>query len=324
MHKRGFLRALTAAAALPFAARAQGAKRIGVLIPLAETDAEAQREIVTFREELRRLGWRDMHFDHRWGGGDAARMRQLAKEIVALKPDVILARATPPTKAVLQETKAVPIVFVVVADPVGDGLVTSLARPGGNVTGFTNVEGSLGGKWMELLREIAPGIRRVGAMYNPKTAPGGGSYYWRLVEQAGATMGLKVNAMLVHDVSAIEQAIDVLGRERDSGLLVMPDVSNVLHRKVIISAVEHHRLPAIYPITTFTVDGGLVSYGVDIPDLYRRGAGYVDRILRGAKPSELPVQAPTKFELTINARTAKVLRIPIPRAILLRADRVIE
>jgi putative ABC transport system substrate-binding protein len=326
MHRRAFLNAVGAAAALPFTVHAQSAKRVGVLIPLLENDVEAQREIVAFRDELRRLGWNDanLRIDYRWAGGDAARMRQLAKDTVDLKPEVILSRATPPTKALLQETKTVPIVFVVVADPVGDGLVASLARPGGNVTGFTNVEGSLGGKWLELLREMSPRMSRVGAIYNPKTAPGGGVYYWRLVDEAATAMNVKVSAATVHDTTSIEEAIDGLAREPNAGLLVMPDIFNVLHRKLIIAAAARHRLPAIYPIPTFTVDGGLASYGVDIPDLYRRAAGYVDRVLRGAKPSDLPVQSPAKFDLTINAITAKTLGISVPRALLLRADRVIE
>ena len=323
MRKRRFLQLLGAALALPLAARAQGPKKIGVLIPLAATDAEAQREIAAFRDELRRLGWADARIEYRWGGGDAARTGALAKELVALKPDVILSRATPPTKALLAETRTIPVVFVVVADPVGDGVVASLARPGGNATGFTNVEGSLGGKWLELLREISPKLTRVGAIYNPKTAPGGGAYYWRLVEEAAAATRLKVTAATVHDAQATEQAIDELAKEPNAGLLVMPDISNVAHRKVIIATAARYRLPAIYPIPTFTVDGGLASYGVDIPDLYRRSAGYVDRLLRGGAPSELPVQSPTKFDLTVNVKTAKALGIAVPRSLLLRADRVI-
>ena len=324
MHRRALLLAGVAAAAWPHAVRAQTAKRIGVIIPLAETDAEAQREIAAFRDELRSLGWASARIDYRWGGGDAARIRQSAKELLALKPDVILSRATPPTKALLEETKSIPIVFVVVADPVGDGLVATLARPGGNATGFTNVEGSLGGKWLELLREIDPKVARIVAIFNPKTAPGGGAYYWRLVDEAAAAMRLKVSAAEVHDAGATEEAINALAKEPNPGLLVMPDISNVRHRKVIIAAAARHRLPAIYPIPTFTIDGGLASYGVDIPDLYRRAAGYVDRILRGAKPADLPVQSPAKFDLTFNSRTAKALGIALPRALLLRADRVIE
>jgi putative ABC transport system substrate-binding protein len=325
--KRKFIQLFGAAAAWPLAARAQAPKRIGILIPLSESDAEAQREIVTFRDELRQLGWPEgqaVRIDYRWGGGDFGRMRALARELVALKPDVIVCRTTPATKAVLEETRSIPIVFFVVSDPVGDGIVATLARPGGNVTGFTNVEASLGGKWLELLKEIAPSIARVGAIFNPKTAPGGGTYYMRLVNEAAAAMGVKVAPALFHDAAEIEQAIDALAREPNAALLVLPDGSNLANRKLIIATAARHRLPAMYPVPAFTVDGGLASYGVVIADLYRRGASYVDRILRGAKPSELPVQSPIKFELTINLKTAKTLGVSIPRSLLLRADKVID
>jgi putative tryptophan/tyrosine transport system substrate-binding protein len=309
-------------------ARAAGAeKRIGVLIPLAESDTEAQREIGAFRAELGRLGWAEgeaVRIHYRWSGGDFARLQSLARELLALKPDVIVTRTTPATAAVLQETRSVPVVFFVVADPVGDRIVQSLPRPGGNVTGFTNVEASLGGKWLELLKEMAPGMQSVGALYNPKTAPGGGAYYLQLVNQAAQAMRVNVVALRVSDVAQAEAAIESLGRAPNGGLLVMPDGFNVANRKRIIAAAARHRLPAMYPIPTFTVDGGLASYGVDIPDLYRRGAAYVDRILRGAKPSELPVQAPVKFELTVNRQTAKALGLALPGTLLLRADRVIE
>jgi putative tryptophan/tyrosine transport system substrate-binding protein len=326
LRKREFIRLLGAAAAWPLAARAQGTKRVGVLVPLAESDTEAQREIAAFREEMRRLGWtegRNLSVDYRWSS-DPARMPALAKELAALKPDVILSRSTPPTRAVLAESRSIPVVFVVVADPVGDAFVSSLARPGGNLTGFTNVEGSLGGKWLELLKEISPRLSHVAAIYNPKTSPGGGAYYWRLIEEAGAAMRIKVEGVQVHDAAETGKAIDALARHPNAGLLVMPDISNVRNRKLIIDAVARHRLPAIYPIPTFTIDGGLASYGVDIPDLYRRSAGYVDRILKGAKPADLPVQSPVKFELAVNAKTAQALGIAIPRSLVLRADRVIE
>ena len=326
MRKRAFLKALGAAAALPLAARAQGRKRVGVLIPLAD-DAVGRREMDGFREELRRLGWvigQSLTMDYRSAAGDFTRIKPLARELVALKPDVIMCRTTPASTALLNETRSIPIVFVAVSDPVGDKLVASLARPGGNITGFTNVEASLGGKLLELLREVAPRMAHVGVIFNPKTAPGGGMYHLPPLQQAGASVGVAVAPMPVHDPEETERAIAAVARQRDAGLIVIPDASSVANRNLIISTVARHRMPAIYPIPAFTLDGGLMSYGVDIADLYQRSAGYVDRILRGAKASDLPVQAPTKFELTINAKTANALGIAVPRSLLLRADHVIE
>lgn len=328
MQKRRFLKVLAATlASLPLRPHAQGTKRIGFLVPQAEADAEAQREIAAFRSELHKLGWPEserLRIDYRWAGGDFARLRPLARELLSLKPDVIVCRTTPATRAMLAETRSIPVVFFVVSDPLGDGIVASLARPGGNVTGFTNVEASLGGKWLELLKELAPRMERVGALYNPKTAPGGGGYYLRLMSDAASRIGVTLLPLVVQDIAGIERAIGTLAAEPRAGLVVIPDATNITHRKPIIAAVAHHRLPAIYPVPTFTMEGGLASYGVDVVDLYRRGAGYVDRILRGEKPNQLPVQGPIKFELTVNARTANTLGIELPRSLLLRADKVIE
>ncbi len=327
MRKRAFLKAFGAAAALPFAAYAQTRRGLGILVPHAETDGEARRELAALGEELSRLGWpagERLRIDYRWARGDFSRLPKLVAELVSLKPDVIISRSTPPTRAVLEQTRSIPVVFLVVSDPVGDGIVASLARPGGNATGFTNVEDSLGGKWLELLKELSPRMEHVGALYNPKTSPGGGAYYLRLVSNAAAALGIKLSPLVARDAGEIERAIAAHAAQPHAGLLVMPDTTNITQRETIIHATARHRLPAIYPITTFALDGGLVSYGVDIVDLYRRGAGYVDQILRGAKPSDLPVQSPSKFALTINTRTAGALGIAVPRGLLLRAERVIE
>jgi putative ABC transport system substrate-binding protein len=316
--------------AAPLVAEPQQAgrsRRIGLLIPFAESDVEAQAQIAAFREALRTLGWnegRDVRIDYRWAAQDTARIRAFAKELVDLQPDVILARTTPVTAALQKETRTIPIVFAVVSDPVGDGLVASLARPGGNITGFTNVDASLGSKWLELLKAIAPRIRRVAFMYDPRMAPGGGAYYRRLIEGAAPSVGVRVIETAVHDAADIKRAIDAFTREPNGGLVVLPDVTNINHRRGTISLAAHHRLPAIYPTDYFTRDGGLISYGTDYLDLYRKAASYVDRILRGAKPNELPVQGPIKFQLVINLRTAKALGLTIPQSLLQRADQVIE
>jgi putative ABC transport system substrate-binding protein len=327
VRRRRFLGLVVVTAAVPRAARSQSVARLGILVPQGESDTEAQRELEVLRAELRKLGWPEggrLRIERRWAAGDFSQLRRLAGELVALKPNVIVCRSTPPTRAVLEATRSIPVVFLVVSDPVGDGIVASLARPGGNATGFTNVEDSLGGKWLELLKELSPRMERVGALYNPKTSPGGGAYYLRLVSDAAVALGLQLLPLIAHDAREIEGLIDALAAQPRAGLLVMPDTTNITHRTPILAAAARHRLPAIYTIPTFALDGGLVSYGVDIADIYRRGAGYVDQILKGAKPGELPVQAPTKFELTINAKTAKALDIAVPRSLLLRADRVIE
>jgi putative tryptophan/tyrosine transport system substrate-binding protein len=331
MRRREFLYVVGGTtAAWPFLAqtlRAQSvaARRIAILIPFAETDRETSAHLTAFREELRRLGWTDnLQVDVRWGEGDVTRIESLAKELAGAQPDVIVGRSTPVAKALLKATSKTPVIFLVVSDPVGDELVASVARPGGNVTGFTNVEASLGGKWVGLLREIAPGVNRVAVLFNPKTSPGGGQYYGRLIEQAASTNHIKAVTAPVHDRADIERAITSFAKEPNGGLVVVPDVVTGNYRDLIIALAAEYRLPAIYAYRYIAGEGGLVSYGVDVSDLYRRTATYVDRILRGAKPGELPVQAPIKFELAINLKTAKALGLTVPATLLGIADEVIE
>ena len=331
LKRRGFITLIGGAAVTwPLAARAQQPermRRIGLLIPFAESDAKAQAQVTAFREGLQQLGWTaggNVQFEYRWAVGEVGQIRTFAKELVELQPDVILARTTPVTAALLSETRTIPITFVVVSDPVGDGFVASLSRPGGNVTGFTNVEETLGGKWLELLKGIAPGVARVAVMFNPKTSPGGGSYYMRLIKDAAESIAVKMIAIPVQDAAEIERAIDAFTREPNGSLLVLPDVTTAVHRELIVALAVRHRLPAVYSNRYYVASGGLVSYGVDIVDLYRRAASYVDRILKGAKPSDLPVQAPTKFELVVNLKAAKAIGLTIPESFLLRADEVIE
>jgi|FEC22Drversion2_1045045.scaffolds.fasta_scaffold00142_89 putative tryptophan/tyrosine transport system substrate-binding protein len=326
MHRRDVIALLASGVvAWPFRGRAQQIKRVGVLIPFTEDDPDARRQLAAFRTELQRLGWTDnLRIEARWAGGDRDRIGMLAKELTALRPDCILCRTTPVAKALLQETRDIPLVFVNVSDPVGDGLVASLARPGGNVTGFTNVEDSLGGKWLELLMEIDPRVARVSVMYDPKTSPGGGAYYIRQIEQAAAVLRLTTVPAIVNTAAEIERAAEAAAREPNSSLLVLPDVTTTSHRDIVTGLAMRHRLPAIYSSSYFVRGGGLISYGVEIKDLYRRAAGYVDRILRGAKPNELPVQGPVKFELAINLKTAAEIGLTVPPNLLARADEVIE
>jgi putative ABC transport system substrate-binding protein len=331
LSRRKFIRTVSASLfAAPLAVRAQQAdrlQRVGLLIPFAESDVEARTQIAAFLGVLATLGWddgRNVRIDYRWAAQDMARIRASAKELVELQPDVILSRTTPVTAALLKETRTIPIVFVVVSDPVGDGFVASVSRPGGNVTGFTNVDASLGGKWLQLLKEIAPRVKRIAFMFDSRMAPGGGVFYRRLIEEAAPSIGVQVIETVVHDVTDIKRAIERFGREPNGGLVVLPDVTTVRHRRTTMSLAAHHRLPAIYPTDYFTKEGGLISYGADYLDLYRKSASYVDRILRGAKPAELPVQGPTKFQLAINLGTAKALGLTVPPALLLRADQVVE
>ncbi|MBY0320823.1 MAG: ABC transporter substrate-binding protein [Reyranella sp.] len=331
-------RALLAAALLPsFApplltsrARAQtpdGQRRLAVLLPYGEADAKSQGHLALLREELGKLGWRDgrnLKVEVRWTGGDAGKTTTLAREAVASRPDAILARSTGVTAAVVRETRAIPTVFVVVSDPVGDGFVASMARPGGNVTGFTNVEASLCSKWVQLLTEIDPRVRRIAVLYGPKTSAGGGTYYMRLAEEAAASSVIQVVALPVQDAVDAGQGIDAFAKEASGALLVTPDATTTRLRSMIVAAAARTRLSAIYPFREFAEEGGLVSYGTDVADQYRKAAVYLDRLLRGAKPADLPVEQPSRFELVLNLATAKALDLAIPLSILARADEVIE
>ena len=331
MRRREFIKLLGGgAAAWPLAARAQQPqrmRRIGVLIPFAESDSVAQSEFSAFRDGLRRLGWidgRNAEIQVRWGAGEVARIETYAKELVALQPDVLVARTTPPTAALLKETRTIPIVFVGPSDPVGAGFAASIARPGGNATGFTNVEASLSSKWAQLLKETDQRITRIAVMFDPKTSPGGGSFYLDAAAKAGASISAKMIATPIYNDGEIERAIAGFASEQGGGLIVMPDITTNSNRALIISAAARHRLPAIYAYRSYVVAGGLMSYGVNIVDLYRQAATYVDRILHGEKPAQLAIQAPTKFELVVNQKTAAALGVTFPISLLSRADEVIE
>jgi putative ABC transport system substrate-binding protein len=317
------------AAAWPLAGYAQApdeVRRVGVLMNLSENDLEAQRLIAAFRERLARLEWsdgRNLRIDYRWAGGDVSRIRAFAKELVELSPDIIVGYATPSTMALQQETRSIPIVFLSVTDPVGQGLVASLAHPGGNITGFAVFEFSLGTKWMEALKQIVPSLKRVTTIFNPNTAP----YYplyLHAIETAATSFAVESIVVEVHDDVEIERAISTRAREPDGGLIVMPDSFNMVHRQKIIALVDRYRLPATYYFPLFSREGGLISYGPDETDMFQRAAGYVDRILRGTKVSDLPVQEPTVFRLVINLKTAKALGLTVPPSMLDLADEVIE
>jgi putative ABC transport system substrate-binding protein len=291
----------------------------------ATTDLEAQAFQRAFSQRLRELGWTDgttAKFDYRWAAGDRERFRAYAAEIVALKPDVILANTTPAVAALQRETTTIPVVFVQVTDPVGQGFVTNLARPGGNLTGFDFVDFSVGGKWLELLKEAAPAITRVAIMYNPQTSAAVG--YLPSFRPAAATLRVELTETAVRDDSEIERVITAMSERPGGGLIVMADVFMAAHRAPIIALAGRHRLPAMYSRRIYVADGGLMAYGTDVVDLFKRAAGYVDRILKGADPAALPVQRPTKFELALNLKTAKTLGIEFPPKVLALADEVIE
>jgi putative tryptophan/tyrosine transport system substrate-binding protein len=301
-------------------------RRIGVLMFSAESDQEGQSLVAAFQEELRKLGWtegRNSEIDIRWAAADVGLMKRFAKELVALQPDLVLTSSTPATAAMLQQTRTVPIIFVLVADPVGSGFVTSLPRPGGNATGFTPIVSSLGGKWVELLKEIAPRVARATLLFNPPTATFVEGYLGHF-KAAAASLGVEALIAPVNDMSELQSRVTTQAREPNSGLVVMPDAFAQHHLAEISALAARYRVPAIYWSRSFAEIGGLISYGPNLVDEFRRAASYVHRILKGEKPSDLPVQAPVKFELVINLTTAKALGLEIPPTLLAHADEVIE
>jgi putative ABC transport system substrate-binding protein len=329
MRRREFIALLGASAgAWPLAARAQQGdrvRRIGVLPVGDENDPVVKARISGFTQALADLGWtdgRNVRIDLRWGGGDINRIRALAQELVGLQPDIIVTTSEREAAVLQRETRTIPIVAVSMADPVATGIVPRLDRPGGNVTGFANFEPSLAGKWLELLSEITPGLKRAAIMFNPDTAPV--TAYAPSFETAARSLKVEPITAPVRSDGEIETAIIALGREPGGGLVVMPDGFMYVHRAPIILAAPRNNVPAIYPLSYFARDGGLLSYGPDVVDIFRRAASYVDRILRGEKPGDLPVQFPTKFEMVVNLKTAKALGLTIPETFLVRADEVIE
>jgi len=316
-----------AAVAWPMAVRAQPGertKRIGVLMNLPQIDQDGQSLLSAFRQRLKALGWSEDHnirIDDRWAAGDADRLRAYAAELVSLKPDAILGYATPAIAALQQATRTIPIVFVSANDPVGFGFIASLARPGGNITGFVSTEPAMGGKWLQTLREIVPSVARVALIYNPQTHTG---QNFPSIEAASRSLSVKTIPLPFRDAAEIEREIGNFAREPKGGLLVLPDNSTTLHRDLIVALAARHRLPAIYPYRRFFTSGGLAYYGSDEKDLWQKAGGYVDRILKGEKPEDLPVQAPTKYELAINLKAAKALDLTVPPMLLARADEVLE
>jgi len=329
MKRRDFITLLGgAAAAWPLAARAQQRermRRIGVLMSLAADDQEGQARLTAFVQGLQELGWtdgRNVQIDYRWPAGDAERIRRYAAELAALAPDIILAGGGAVVPSLLQATRAIPIVFTQTPDPVGAGFVESLARPGGNVTGFMLYEYGIGAKWLELLKEIAPHVTRAAVIRDAAIASGIGQ--WGAIQTAAPSFGVELRPVDVRDASEIERAIAAFARSPNGGLIVAASTLAVVHRDLIVTLAARHKLPAVYPSRFFVRSGGLIFYGPDSVEPHRRAAGYVDRILKGEKPADLPVQAPTKYELVINLKTAKALGLEVPPTLLARADEVIE
>jgi putative tryptophan/tyrosine transport system substrate-binding protein len=330
MRRREFITLLAGvAAAWPLSTRAQQSDRIrliGVLMGYAESDPALQSEVAGFRGALAKLGWTEgsnLRIELRWSAGDADRIKTLAKELIDLRPDAILGQTTPVTGALARETRTIPIVFVAVSDPIASGFAVSLSRPGGNVTGFAQNESAMGGKWVELLKEIAPRTVRIALLFNPATAPPL-EVYMPSIQAAASSFAIQASAALVHASDEIEGIIAAQGRNPGGGLIVMPGAFNTVNRDLIIALAARYGVPAIYSNRFFTDSGGLISYGADRPEQARQAAGYIDRILKGAKPADLPIQQPTKFEFVINAKTAKELGLDVPLHLQRSADEVIE
>jgi putative ABC transport system substrate-binding protein len=328
MNRRDLITLLGGAVAWPLAARAQQAermRRVGVLMNIAADDPQAQARIEAFLQGLQPLGWtvgRNLQIDARWAAADADLFRKYATELVAAAPDVILASANSAVAPLQQATRTVPIVFVVTVDPVGAGFVASLARPGGNTTGFLHYEYSISGKWLELLKQIAPGVTRAAVLRDPATASGIGQF--AAIQAVAPPFGVELSPVDVRDVGEIKRGVTAFAHEPNGGLIVTGSPSQAVYRKLIVTLAARHRLPAVYPFRYMATEGGLIAYGPEVIDQYQRAAQYVDRILKGAKPADLPVQAPTKYELVINLKTAKTLGLTVPLPLLGRADEVIE
>ena len=319
-----------AAAAWPVAAWGQPGdrvRRVGILMHATENDQVTVIGLAAFKKALGELGWvdaRNLQIDYRYSDGNTERLSAFARELVALQPDVLFSRGTPPTMALLKETRIIPIVFVAASDPLGSGFVSSLARPDGNVTGFSNFEQTMAGKWLELLKEVAPDVVRVAVIFNPATAVDGGRYFLRPIEDAARSVRVATSTKPIHTVDEIAGAVAAFASEPGGGLIVIPDLFNSLHRGQIIAHATRHRLPAVFSSRQYIRSGGLIAYGVDSADLFRRAATYIDRIFHGVKPADLPVQQPTKFELIVNLKSAKAIGLTIPESFLVRADEVIE
>lgn len=331
MKRRQFIRLLGGAAAMwPRTVMAQQpnrVRRIGALMELAADDPQARANIAAFQRGLHTLGWLEgsnLAVDYRWAPDDAVLVWKFAKELVQLRPELIVAGSSPVVATVLGESRSIPIVFVSISDPIGEGFVASFAHPGSNVTGFTNFESSMTGKWVELLTQIAPNVTRVAFLFNPQAAAGGGSYFLHSVDAAVSTFKVQALMALVHDGEEIEASFAALAREPDAGAVLLPDIFTAAHYEMVVALSARYHVPTVYPYRFMVESGGLISYGVDIENLFERAATYVDRILKGANPADLPVQAPTKFELVINQKTAKTLGLTVPYTLLVNAEAVIE
>jgi putative ABC transport system substrate-binding protein len=328
MRRREFVGGLAGATAWPLAARAQQPermRRIGVLMNLAADDPESHARVGAFLQGLQEFGWaigRNVRIEYRWATGGAASIRQHAADLVALAPDVIVANGNPSTSALLEVTRSVPIVFPVVNDPVAAGYIDNMARPGGNATGFISAEFGMSAKWLELLKEIAPRVTRVAVLQDPGNP--GSVPQFAAIQSAAPSFGVELSSVSLRDPDEIEHAVGTFASGSHVGLIVARTVRAISYRNLIIALAARHRLPAVYPLRLFVTDGGLICYGPDIVDQFRRAAGYVDRILKGEKPAEMPVLAPTKYQLAVNLKTAKALELTMPQSILARADEVIE
>jgi len=328
MRRRQFLAIAGGAAVLPLAVRAQqaGIRRVGVLVGYAENDPAAQSLVAAFRQALGKLGWTegsDVRIDVRWGSEDPERIEKFAKELVKLQPDVILSQSTTATKFLAKETQTASIVFVIVSDPIGSGFAASFAHPGRNITGFTNVDTEMGGKWLQILKEIAPRTKRVALLYNPATAAPL-KFYMPSIDAASSATAVSTREASIKTKADIESVISELAREPDTGIIALPDIFNTANRELIIALVARHGVPTIYAARFFAESGGLISYNPDFATLFRQAAAYVDRILKGEKPADLPIQLPSKFEMVINLKTAKALGLEVPPMMQQRADDVIE